>query len=130
MRLKPLTNLVSFALMLSMLSGAACAVGFLGGGKPACQKSRAHEGGITQNSASDCHLRPCQTSKSRVFLLPETHARRQATEKRTLDPLPTAPAPPPPLAAGRQFSAAWDVLRILPSFGPPPLFALLCVYIC
>jgi hypothetical protein len=41
-----------------------------------------------------------------VFLLPEVHARRQATEKRTSDPLPAAPALMPALTAGRHFSAA------------------------
>lgn len=130
MRFKLLTILVSFAVMLSMLSGATCAAGFPGGGKPACQKSHAHGDGITQNAASACHLRPCQTSKSRLFLLPETHARRQATEKRTVDTLAAAPAPLPALAAGRHFSAARGVFRLSPSFSPPPLFSLLCVYIC
>jgi hypothetical protein len=130
MRFKPLTILVAFAVMLSMLSGATCAAGFPGGGKSACQKSRTHDVGITQNAASPCHLKPCQTSKSRVFLLPETHARRQANEKRAVDPLPTAPAPLPSLTAGRHFFAAMEVLRLSPAFSPPPLYSLLCVYIC
>jgi hypothetical protein len=130
MRFKLLTILVAFAVMLSMLNGATCAAGFPGGAQSACQKSRTHDVDITQNAASPCHLKPCQTSKSRVFLLPETHARRQANQKCAADPLPTAPAPLPPLAAGRQFSAARDVLRLSPSFSPPPLLSLLCVYIC
>jgi hypothetical protein len=131
MRFKLLTILVSFAVMLSMLSGAACAGGFSGKGKPACQKSRTHDVDITQNAASPCHLKPCQTSKSRVFLLPEVHARRQATEKRISDTLSAAPLLTPALTAGRHFSAAArDVLQLSPSFSPPPLFSLLCVYIC
>jgi hypothetical protein len=130
MRFKLLTTLVSFTVMLSMLSGAACAKGFSGEGKPACPKSRAHEGDITQNTASPCHLRPCQTSKSHVFLLRQTHARRQATEKRAMGSHPAAPAPPPATTAGRHFSAAREVLRLSPSLSPPPLFSLLCVYIC
>jgi len=130
MRFKLLTILVSLAVVLSMVSGATCVAGFPWGGKPPCHKSRAHAAGITQNTASACHLRACQTAKSPLFLLPEALARRQATEKRATDPLPTAPALMPSLTAGRHFFAAKEVLRLPSAFFPPPLFSLHCAYIC
>jgi hypothetical protein len=129
MRSKLLTIIVSVAVVLSISSAAMCAVRFPEGTTP-CQKSRAHGDVIVQNTASACHLLPCQAPKSRLFLLPEAHARRQATEKRTTDPLPAAPALMPSLTAGRHFSAAKGVLRLPAGFIPPPLFSLHCSYIC
>jgi hypothetical protein len=130
MRSKLLTILVSFAVALSITSAAICAVHFPEGGKTPCQKSRAHGDGIVQNTASACHLRPCQTAKIRPFLLPEAHARRQATEKGSTEPLSALPGLVLPLTAGRPFSAAKGVLRLPSSFIPPPLFSLHCTYIC
>ncbi|NNF99793.1 MAG: hypothetical protein HKM93_10480 [Desulfobacteraceae bacterium] len=122
--------IISMAVILSMASGGLCATLSVKVGKTACEKKRHAQGGLTKTASGKCHVTPCQTQNSKVYLLPDTSSRRSQDEIRSSFSMPGLAVNAQDTAESGPFQADRRILKFPSTYYPPPLFSLNCAYIC
>jgi hypothetical protein len=114
--------------LLSMSTGMTCMAMSLQPGKAPCS-NRSFDSAISETGGGAHHVRPCQIQKNRIFMFPDSQSRRLQIDKRPTQILPFTTTAMDP-AGTRSFHAGKAMLKLPPSFFPPPLFSLHCALIC
>lgn len=122
--------IISMAVIFSMASGGVCATLAVKTAKSACEKKRHAQGDLAKTATGTCHVTPCQTQSSKVYLLPDTSSRRSQDEIRSDFSMPGLAVNVQDSAILGSFQAGRRILKFPSTFYSPPLFSLHCAYIC